>query len=485
MRSRVGLLACLASIGLVAFLSIEPRLHYRFPSMVDDWHAIATAPEELRTVLRLGNPEDIRYRPGFIAWNALQWHTLGAPSSLTGPQLWGVARLIVFVLGVTLLTRLLVVTVPRGPGPDHRWILTLGVPLLVLTVPGSAVDLARYGPQEPLLIGCMSLGAVLLVRSFDRLLAPRPFTALDIAATIGGFAIWSFGVLQKETSTCALVLLPFLLPVIRSQRRRWGDLEGPRRVAIGAVAIATLLPFVPMVVRTVQLGLADTRLYEEFAADRSPANRLWEQLVNADNALHSPVLWPLAAAAVALLALAAHRRGLDGLAIGFLVTAVPFVAFAAEGGVVASRYYLPPLTLFAFALARSAARLRTEVVVATGVVLLAVALIQFRDARAWVETAFAGEAAQNVLVREAAARAAGGCEVDVIGRNLELAQALPVLMPLADEPPRGCEPGQRFVAVVDWYAGVTSPDDPVLTACAPESEPVFAIPEAYIVRCTA
>ena len=64
------------------------------------------------------------------------------------------------------------------------------------------------------------------------------------------------------------------------------------------------------------------------------------------------------------------------------------------------------------------------------------------------------------------------------GRNVEFVAALPVLMPLADEPPRGCERGQRFLVVVDWYAGETAPDDPALEACAPEPEPVWSIPEA-------
>ena len=89
MRLRVGLLACVVFVGLVTFWSIEPRLHHAFPSMVDDWSAIAKSPDQLREIVRLENPEPQRYRPGFIAWNALQWHTLDAPTAFTGPQFWG------------------------------------------------------------------------------------------------------------------------------------------------------------------------------------------------------------------------------------------------------------------------------------------------------------------------------------------------------------------------------------------------------------
>ena len=87
-----GVLICLLIVGLVALWTYEPRLHHDFPSMVDDWSAIQNAPDQLRGVLEGGMPEGTRYRPGFVMWNALQWHTLGAPTHFLGPQLWGIAR---------------------------------------------------------------------------------------------------------------------------------------------------------------------------------------------------------------------------------------------------------------------------------------------------------------------------------------------------------------------------------------------------------
>ena len=227
MRVRAGILACLGVVGLVVFWMVGARFGHSFPSMVDDWSAIARAPRELREVLRFGNPEEMRYRPGFIAWNALQWHALGAPENLLGPKLWGVLRVTALVLGVTLLALLLVESHLRKlRGLDPRWLLVVGVPLAVVTAPSLAVDLARYGPQEPLMVGCMSLGAVMLVRALDGLLRPVAATASTLALAIGGIVSWSFGVLQKETSLCVLLLAPFLWPTLRDQRGRWGAWDG-------------------------------------------------------------------------------------------------------------------------------------------------------------------------------------------------------------------------------------------------------------------
>ena len=488
MRVRLGVLICLAFVGVVVLLSIEPRFHQSFPSMIDDWQAIRSAPENLREILRFGVPEGKRYRPGFIAWSALQWHTLGAPGSFVGPQFWGTARLATLVLGVTLLGLLLIETGrPRIKGLDPRWLLVAGVPLAVVTVPSLAIDEASYGPQEPLLVGCMSLGAVLLVRTFDRLLRPRAVGRKGVAMAVGGFVLWSFGVAQKETSTCVLLLAPFLWPTVRDQRERWESLGPRRRSAIGVVAAGVLLPFVPMVTRTVQLALADQRVYEEAAAAKGFAARLSDQLSQADDILHSPLPAAILAGAFVLLAVRIFRHGADWLSIGLLTVGIAFVVFAAEVGVVAARYYLPPIALAAFVLARSAVSLGAIVVGVTGLVLIASGIAQARSGHDWVQWWVGGERDRETLVREAAARRAGGCTVEVTGLNTELVAALPVLMPLADEPARGCSKGERFLVVIDFGGpGVaTPPDDPLMSACAPEPEPVWSSYVGKILRCTA
>jgi hypothetical protein len=484
MRGRAGVLLCLVVVGLISFWTIEPRLHHDFPSMVDDWGAIARAPEQLREILRLGNPEDLRYRPGFVMWNALQWHTLGAPTHFLGPELWGLARWAVLVAGVTLLTALLVGRPDRLQ--DRRWLLVVGVPALAVTAPSIAIDIARYGPQEPLLLGCMALGSVLLVRAADRLLDGAPAQPRELLAIAAGLVLWAFGVLQKETSICVLLLLPFLWPTLTHQLSRWRLLGSGRRLGLGALAAGIVLPFVPMVARTFQLAFADETFYEGAAAGKSLATRLSDQLSQAGGVLHTELPTITFVAAVVLLAFVTFRVGVDWLSIGLLVVAVAFVVFAADVGVVASRYYMPSIALAAVVLARSAVRLGPVAVVVAALALIGGGLVQAHDARGWMWWWVDGERTQEALVREAAARAAGGCPVTVVGLNTEFVQALPVLMPLAREEPRDCADGERFVAVLDegGPGTVTPPDNPVLAACGPEPSPVFSSTVGYIARCT-
>jgi len=318
----------------------------------------------------------------------------------------------------------------------------------------------------------------------DRLLEPARPSVSTLAATAIGLAVWWLGVLQKETSLCVLVLIPFLVPTVRSERRRWAALGSGRRNALRAITVGGFLPFVPMLARTLQLSFADDRVYEEAAAGRSLFERLIDQIDTAGEALHSPVFTVVAVGAVVSVAIAARVRGVDWVVVGMLVTAAAFVVLAAGSGVVASRYYLPPLTLLALAGARALSTFRAPVVVAVSAVVIGAGLWQLHDARGWVEWWVDGERRQESLVREAAARAEGGCAVEVTGRNVELVSALPVLMPLANEPARACAPGERFVVVIDWFAGETPSDDPVLAACAPEATPVWDIDVARIVRCT-
>jgi ABC-type multidrug transport system fused ATPase/permease subunit len=477
-----------AVVGLVTLWAYAPRVTYLFPSLIDDWSAIAKAPEQLRDVVALGNPEAQRYRPGFIMWNALQWHTLGAPNDFLGPQFWGLARAAVLVLGVTLLAALLIVPASdTSEWRDRRWLLVAGVPLAAITAPSLAIDLARFGPQEPLLVGCMALGAVLLVYAVDSLLRGEPPTTSVVLASVGGLLLWAFGVLQKETSCCVLLLAPFLLPMVRAQRERWSQLRRPRRSTLGLIAAGVLLPFVPMAVRLVESAFADERFYEEAAAGKSRVQRLSEQLEQADGILHSPVPSVLFVAAFVLLALQMIKFGVDWLSVGLLVVAVAFVVFAAETGIVASRYYLPVIVLSALALARAVVPFGSIPVVLTGLALIGAGLWQADEGRGWVHWWRDGERDRETLVREAAGRQAGGCDVDVIGLNVELVQALPVLMPLADEPPHDCVSGERFMVVIDpgGRGTETPPDDPVLSACAPEPAPVWSSHIGKILRCTA
>jgi hypothetical protein len=486
-RGRVGLLVSLAIVASVSLATYAPRVGHRFPSMVDDWHAIADGPDWLREVLLLGNPETVRYRPGFVIWNTLQWHTLGAPTDLVGPQVWGLARWGLLVVGVTLLAALLVRSAPRQAAPIATWSLVVGAGLVAVTAPGIVVELARFGPQEPVMVGAMALGAVLLVRAVDRLLEPSTARATTVTLVVGGLAAWSLGVLQKESSACVLLLAPFLWPTVRSQSPRWAGLGRRRRTQLVVVAGAVLLPFAPMLARMLELRLRGRRVYEEAVAASSFTERLSDQLSDASDMLHTEVVWILLGAAFVLLTVTLIRVGADWLSIGLVVVALAFMAFAATSGVVAGRYYLPVVTLLALAVARLATSLGSSAVaVAVASLMIVGGAQQAYEAHGFVEAWVESERAHETLVREAAARSGGGCAVAVTGLNVEYVEALPVLVPLADERAHACEPGSKYLVVLDYGApGDETPvDDPILVACAPDPNPVWSSLLGKIFRCT-
>ena len=215
--------------------------------------------------------------------------------------------------------------------------------------------------------------------------------------------------------------------------------------------------------------------------------RLSDQLSEAGESLHTQLPTIVVVAAIVLLAAVAFRVGVDWLSVGLLVVSFGFIVFAAHAGVVASRYFIPSITLSALVFARSAVRLGSAVVVVAGVLLIGGGLWQARSAHDWVLTWIDGEQAQERLVRDAAGRAAGGCPIAVVGLNVEFVQALPVLMPVAQEPPHGCAHGERFVALLDKGAPGTETrtDNPVLAACRPDPAPVFDESVGKILRCTA
>ena len=485
MSARAQLGACMAVVGLVCLFMIEPRLHHDFPSMIDDWSAIAKAPDQLRDVLVLRNPEKQRYRPGFVMWNALQWHTLGAPERFVGPQLWNLLRVMLLAVGLTALADLLLRGPDRRSFLDPRLALVVATPLVVLTTPTLAMDFARYGPQEPLMVGGMALGVALLVHAVDRLLEPGPAARGTLLAAVAGAVLWAFGVLQKETSSCVLLLAPFLWPTVRAQRPRWGRLDRERRRSLLGIGAVVLLPFVPIVARSIQLATADERVYESYAAGRSIWTRIWDQVITADDALDTPLFGILLVAALAAPVLVAlRRRRVDWLTVGLVVTGVAFVLFAAESGVVVTRYYLPPLALFSLAFARAAAAWGALVTVAAALVLGATGVVHARDARDWVRYWVGGERRQEALVRTVAALDGGGCRVRVTGQNVELVEALPVLEPFAREPPRKCSPGPGVVVVIDGPRGPeTPPTDPVLVDCRPAPAPFWHSDLATISQC--
>lgn len=480
-------LAASIAVGTAfTLLIIEPRFRHSFPSLVDDWYGIANGPEMARHALALGNPEPTRYRPGWLIWNWLQWHTFGAPASFIGPQIWNVFRVFVLVAGLVLATDILARGDERSPAPTWvRWLLVTSVPVTVATVPGFAVDLARYGPQEPLLVGCTAAGAALMYGVFRRL--SRSERSAQTAALAGvGFVLWTFGVLQKEPSISVVLLVPFVLLAIWADRHSWAHIDKSSRRLIVLVAVAMLVPLVPMIVRTSDLALADDHFYADQSAKGNLVDKFVLQVKLMPELLGTRLVIVLFALA-GMAALAAWLwRGVDWLGIGLLSVGFFTVLFAAEVGVATSRYYLPAVCITAMILVRSAARIGREAMVAAAVVLLMLAVIQARSAHGAVANWVAGERLEEQVVREAAVRIAGGCRVAVTGSNVEMVGALPVLVPLAREQPRLCNGHQRFVVVIDGGGSISNAtNDRIIRSCERAVQVAEVGWLARVLRCSA
>jgi hypothetical protein len=436
--ARVGAARTLALVAVVALVSglatwlISPRFEIDTPSVVDDWTGIALSPEQLRDVLLLQNPEPERFRPGWIAWNALQWHTLDAPEGTIGPNVWGVLRVLILVAGLTLLTSLLL------PRPRSRWDALLhaavaGIPaFLVVTVPKFVVDLTRFGPQEPLLVGGMALGGSLLVLAVRSLLDPArrvPWlrTALLVVAGLG---FWALGTYQKETALAVLPLLGAALVAGRSRLARWAELSVGRRSAVVAVGSLAVLPLLHVAIESARIvGRGDIIYGAEVDSGKGivrGTEALWDW---ADEALPIAGRWLVLAAVVLTLLVALLRWKLDLLALGALASGALALALAGQSGVVATRYYIPTYALVGIALALGLVRLPSPFQ-AAGLVAVFLAFVPVApihgEVRYWVDN----EMSEGALIRAVSDALDAGCAVSADGLDLERSIALPVLVAL-------------------------------------------------------
>jgi hypothetical protein len=354
---------------------ISPRWSIGGPSLVDDWAAEARSPHQVGSVVRLFSVYAARFRPGWIGWSYVQWHTLGAPAHMLGPNAWGVLRLLVFIGGVSLLTTLLL---RAGREPGRRWRVAaaaLLTPLLVLTTPKIGVDFARFGPQEPLQVGCLCLGAAFLVLGVRVLVAKgSPHRGRATACLVTGCVLWVVGVYQKESSVAVLALVPFLYwPYRERVRQLLRRLDPGRRLALGAVSVVVLLPLVHVAVEVALIARRGPLVYGAQVDSGGGAVRKTSDFVSQMSSnTGSRVGLLLLAALAAGVAASLLRRRPDWVLCGLLAAAVAFLAFSAQTDQAAGRYYIPSLTLTAIGLAIMLVRLheRSSVVILAAVAIL-------------------------------------------------------------------------------------------------------------------
>ena len=267
-----SLAASVIAFALATWI-ISPRFSLSQPSLIDDWWNIILSQRQVLDVTQFYAPDEPRFRPAYMLWNYGQWHILGAPESLIWPNVAGVARVLLLVSGLALFTALALGSRRTRHGLDS-FALVLLPPLLVVSVPQFGVDLARFGPQEPVLVGGVMLGGSLLFLG-SRELAREDKSPSNVRVALLlslGYLLWLLGVYQKESSVCEAVVLGLLAFGNRdSLRQSFARLETRRRVSLAAIGVAAALPLVHVAVSTIAISRGETR--SALGAGESPVDR--------------------------------------------------------------------------------------------------------------------------------------------------------------------------------------------------------------------
>lgn len=455
-------------IVFVAIWMVAPRFDADAPAVIDDWWAVNTAPAAFDQLKSLSYDPDAfldgsRYRPAYTGvWNELQWHTLGAPGNMTGPNFWNILRLLLFFGGLTALTLVFL----RGLLDDDRvtgWRLGLlaNVPgALILATPGAILTFARFGPQEPIVFGAVTIGLLLMVLGLRRVLVGDGGTARSriatAAALVAGYVIFLFGAYTKEASVTLLAAAPFVLLYLDSRWRSEGVIT--RRLwtskAVWAFSLAIALPLLQIGLQVKSRAGRET-LYGEAPPPSGLGGWLERIGDSIDGGVASmPALiptraWQVVIVAVPFLVAATMvwRRRVDWASIGLLVLALAIWTFQGLSGAWDSRYYIPSLALIAIAALigtpLSSRRWAPLVAVAAALVFAMTASARHHEVEG-----YAGELKRNEsAIALTAAMRPESCPVYIADMNLEYAEAWPTLLALRDDVSGPCDTGFEAILI--------------------------------------
>jgi hypothetical protein len=334
---------------------IAERFSLSRPSLIDDWWNITVSPEQSLDFPQLVAPDEPRFRPAYTLWNYIQWHILGAPESLIWPNIANIGRILLLVAGLAAFTALALGAQRAGPGWGSL-VLVLLPPLLVVTVPQFDVDLARFGPQEPVLVGGLTLGGSLLFlgcRELTREAATRRRGRIAFVLALG-YLSWLLGVYQKEASVCVAVVVAFLVFGYRnSLRRRFASLDTRTRVSLAAIGAAALLPVAHVAIEVIVISREHSEsVLGAGESLTSRARNVGTALEVMPTVLGTPVgSWLLVIVAVGIVIRFIQRKP-DWTEVGLLAGALAFLAWSTQVGLYPSRYFLPFVALLAVAFSR-------------------------------------------------------------------------------------------------------------------------------------
>jgi hypothetical protein len=460
------------------------RLSLAAPSTVDDWFGITYSRTALDALLHgsyLSSPSDFfgRYRPAYAAiWNYAQWHLLGNPSVAKAAG-WGALRVTLFVLAVYLLTA----WVTRERSISRRSLLWFA-PLAIVLTPRVALDLAAYGPNEPLMTAGLIIGLSLMGTSVRRLVVGRTEgwrRIVHATALLVGYLVYLFGVYSKEVSFCVLAFFPFFLMWLGPSLRAYAPRSRLGRLSLAGLIVLTIAPLCHVATRLATATLAGDNPYpvpnfglgtKIFAAGISP-------FVGAPGALGTWV-WFFATPAAVLVAidLAVRRQRDAWLVFGILLSGFLMSAVALSRGVDPSRYYIPWLVAVAAVGLRGLLRIPIGFRVALAAVAIATLAYGTNGTIGdWARSERGGATA----IEMAKSVVSAGCPLYLANFGLERRVAIPELFPfVAGKPVASCEGTNRAYAV-SW----TSKPLPMgfASRCPPDWQPVVVRNDMTLYSC--
>ncbi|MFL5953770.1 MAG: hypothetical protein ACJ76I_06655 [Gaiellaceae bacterium] len=355
-----------------------------------------------------------------ILWNYVQWQL---PGGMAAVNALGVLRIATFIVGVSYVTAL---ALPRRRmSPLIHAALVTAPALLVIGVPSFAIDLARFGPQEPLAIGGMALGGGLLGSSVRRTTRGAGLASVVPLAALG-YLFWLVGVYQKETSVCALAAVPFLAPMALSKWRACA--ASPRRQIVAGIVIAAVLPVLHVLYHVVRIVESDQPKYGTQTTGGSGTGvAIVDTLANLTNSLGSRIGLIVGVAALATVIASLARRRTDMVAIALVAVAAANLEMGAETGVFQSRYYLATFVLLAIVCVRGIASRSPRTIKQIGVLFALLVLLSLGPARTYVQQWATADQQGVELANAVKALRHQGCDVDVSRLDIERSDAIDAL----------------------------------------------------------
>ena len=447
-------LPLVAVLGLALWI-VAPRFRLTAPSLVDDWYAVTYSPASLHALLRgdylsSGLDFDGRYRPAYSAvWSYAQWHLFGDPSPAMAAA-WGVLRVAFFVLAAWLLTAFVAgreSTAPRAT----LWL----APFAVALTPAIAVDLARFGPGEPIMVAGLIVGLALITHGARALFSEeldRRRRTLALTTVAAGYLVYLLGVYSKETSFCLLAFAPFLLmwlgPSVRTAlRSRTTRLP---YLILGVLLVAPLL-HVGTRLGLAILGGADPYPNPEYGLTAKLFSAGLSPLLGEPGALGTWMWFFLAPASLFVALNIATRKHRDAwLLFGVLLTGFLMSSIALSRGPTPSWYYIPWLVAVAAVAFRGLSSVRVGVHI--GLAILLVALAGVRTQPALMEWS-RGERSGATAIELSKGVLAADCRLYAAGFDIEQRVAIPLLFRFAQvRSIPGCRESSKSAYAVSWRA---------------------------------